>query len=301
MIAAAPFAVDSSYTFHYDTRRPVPIREAIESLLGVEKLLATLPRVTKKLVGLDDFRIEIVIEDVHTGSLWETIGVRYVFGSEDKMNEFIDRVKKIMPPSALVPVLVAAVLAYGGYLLTQPTPAPTTTVGDITNSIVVVGSGSQTIPAEVATAVIEGVRNKREIAGATIEVLRPAKNQSGASLKIYSGATGGSTVSFEVPPAEIARLPVELPNEPTEVAASLMQVPVDIRAIDLDNPSKGWEGRIEGVTGRIKIEFDEGISLEDVANRRSFFADVVLTSRYRGSESEPRPYSMLVEKIHPKQ
>lgn len=299
MIAAASFSVDSSYTFHYDTRRPVPIREAIESLIGIEKLLATLPRVTKKLVGLDDFSIEIVIEDVHTGSLLERIGVRYVFGSEDKMNEFIDRVKKIMPPSALVPVLVAAVLAYGGYLLTRPTPAPTTTVGDITNSIVVVGSGSQVIPPEVATAVIEGVRNKREIAGATIEVLRPAMNEPGSSLKIYSGSTDGSTVRFEVPPVEVAKIPVELPNEPVEVSASLIHVPVDVRAIDLDNPSKGWEGRIEGVTGRIKIEFDSHINLEDVANKRRFIADVVLTSRYRGSESEPRPHSMFIEQIYP--
>ncbi|MFC3338817.1 hypothetical protein [Paracandidimonas soli] len=298
MTATATFNFDSSYTFHYDTPRPVPIREAIESLIGIEKLLATLPKVTKKLIGFDDFTVEIVIEDVHTGSLWERIGVRYVFGSEEKMNEFIDRVKTIMPPSALVPVLVASVLAYGGYLLTRPSPGPTVTVGDITNSIVVVGNGTQTITSDVAEAVITGIRNKKEIAGATIETLRPAMNQPGSSLKIYGGSAQDSEVQFEVPATEVKKIPKEMPHTRIEETADLKHVIVDVRAIDLDNPEKGWEGRIEGLTGRIKIEFEDDIDLEEVANRRKFNADVVLTSRYRGSESEPRPHSMLIEKIY---
>lgn len=299
MTSAETFIFDCSYTFHYDTPRPTPIRDVIESLIGIEKLLATLPKVTKKLTGFDDFQMRIVIEDVHTGSLWEKIGIRYIFGSEEKMNDFIDRVRKIMPPSSLVPVLIASVLAYGGYLLMRPSPGSTTTVGDITNSIVVVGEGHQAIAPEVAEAVIKGVRNKREIAGATIETLRPAMNQPGSSLKMYSGSVDdNSEVYFEVPAAEIAKVPKELKQEPVEITAHLQKVPIDVRAIDLDNSAKGWEGRIEGLTGRIRIELAEDIDLAYVARKQKFIADVVLTSRYRGGESSPRPYSIMIEKVY---
>lgn len=151
----------------------------------------------------------------------------------------------------------------------------------------------------MAEAVLSSVRNKKEIAGATIETLRPAMNQPGSSLRIHGESDIGSEVYFEVPAAQIERIPKEMRSSPMEETVDLNHVIIDVRAIDLDNPQKGWEGRIEGLTGRIKIELQDGVDLEDIANRRRFNADVTLTSRYRGSESEPRPYAMLLKKIYP--
>lgn len=296
MPAVHPHIFESSYTFYYDTLRPVPIREAIESLQGLERIVAALPRVTKQLVGFGDFKFEVEIEEIYSGSLTEKVLVRYLFKTEENLNRFIDQVRKIMPPGVLVPVLVAGVLSYGGYLLTRPDPLQPVTIGDISNSIVNIG-GTQTITDEVASAVINGVRNQRQIADATISVLRPAMNQPGSSLNISGNDSDATGVDFRIPSSEVARLPKELPPARAEVYARMENVLVDVRAIDLDRADKGWEGKIEGVTGRIRIEFGDGVDIAEVARRQSFHANVVLTSRYHGSETSPRHYSMLIEDI----
>ncbi|MGE4341440.1 MAG: hypothetical protein AB7E55_36660, partial [Pigmentiphaga sp.] len=98
--------------------------------------------------------------------------------------------------------------------------------------------------------------------------------------------------------ALIDRIPKDVPNDRSEETAKLNHVIVEIRATDLDNADSGWQGRIEGITGRIKIEFGEGVDLEEAATKRKFNADVILTSVYRGGDTNPRPNSMLIEKIY---
>lgn len=297
MTAAETFTFDSSYTLHYETPDPVPLRLVIESLQGLEKLIETTPRVLKRLTGVDDLGLRIEIKEVRSGSLIEKVIVRCIFNSEEGLNEFIDRVKAVIPPKYLAATVLAGLVGYGAYLLNSPKSTSTVTVGDITNSVVNIG-GTQQVPDEVAKAIIDGVTNKREVAGATVNIVKPAKDQPGSSMRIEGELSNGTEANYEFSSRFIESIPHELSSEPVEVTAHLKHVVVEIRATDLDNRERGWEGRIQGLTNRIRIEFDESVDIEAADRKKTFNADVVLTSRYRGSESGPRPHSMLIEKIY---
>lgn len=293
-----PFVFESTYRLHYNTPQPVPLRLVIESLQGLEKLIETTPRVLKRLTGVDDLNIRIEVEEVRSGSLTEKVIVRCIFGSEERLHQFLDRVRAVIPPHLLATAVLAGLVGYGAYMLHNPTATSAVTVGDITNSVVSIG-GTQSIPSEVAAAIVDGVTNKKEVASAAINIVKPAKEQPGSSLRLDGGVVEGVESTYEFSPAFIDRMPREMPNQPLESTTRLENVVVEIRATDLDSREHGWEGRIEGLTSRIKIEFDRGIDIEDADRRKRFRADVILTSRHRGADPQPRPHSMLIESIHP--
>ncbi|NYT78930.1 hypothetical protein H0A71_18215 [Alcaligenaceae bacterium] len=297
MTATQTFVFESSYTLHYSTPKPVPLRLIIESLQGLERLIETTPRVLKKLTGIDDVGLRIEIKEVRSGSLIEKVIVKCIFESEEGLNKFLEKVKAVIPPKYLAAAVLAGLVGYGAYMLHNPTKTSSVTVGDITNSVVNIG-GTQEVPEAVAKAIIEGVTNKREVAGATVNIVKPAKDQPGSSMRIDGEQDNGTDASYEFTSQFVESIPKELTSEPVEMTAKLIHVIVEIRATDLDNRDRGWEGRIQGLTNRIRIEFEDGVDLTEVDRKKTFNADVVLTSRYRGSESEPRPHSMLIEKIY---
>lgn len=292
-----PFVFESTYRLHYNTPKPVPLRLVIESLQGLEKLIETAPKVLKRLTGIDDLVIRIEVEEIRSGSLIERVLVRCIFGSEENLDRFLDKVRSVIPPNLLAAAILAGLVGYGAYMLHNPTATSSVSVGDITNSVVNIG-GAQSIPEEIATAIIEGVTNKKEVAGATINIVKPAKEQPGSTLRLDGVMGDGAESGYEFSSNFVERIPRELPTQPLVSTTRLENVVVDIRATDLDSRSNGWEGRIEGMTGRIKIEFDEGIDIAEADRRKTFRADVILTSKYRGSESQPRPYSMLIENLY---
>lgn len=296
-MAAETFSFESSYTLHYSTPQPVPLRLVIESLQGLEKLIETTPRVLKKLTGVGDLGLRIEIKEIRSGSLIERVIVKCIFDSEEGLNKFLEKVRAVIPPKYLAAAVLAGLVGYGAYMLHNPTTTSSVTVGDITNSVVNIG-GTQEVPEAVAKAIIDGVTNRREVAGATVNIVKPAKDQPGSSMRIDGDPEGDLGASYEFSSKFVEGIPKELTSEPVEMTAKLTHVIIEIRATDLDNRDKGWEGRIQGLTNRIKIEFEEGVDISEADRKKTFNADVVLTSRYRGSESEPRPYSMLIEKIY---
>lgn len=290
--------IESSYTFYYKTPNPVPLHEAIDALKGLDKLLKSLPKVTTKLVGLENISVKVEIDHIHSGSLWETLVIKYFFETEEEMHKFIAKARKIMPPKVLIPILATGVIGYGMYLLSKPTPpvTPNINLSNITNSVINING--QQIPDSVKKAVIDGVKNKKEIAAATVDFLRPARSQKGSSIEMYTDPDDVNATSFEISKETIKKTPESFKTDPYESQTELEQVIIEIRAIDLDNESKGWEGRIEGVTGRIKIEFGVDVDLENLADTRKFSADVILTSRHIGKSTNPKPVSMEITKIY---
>lgn len=219
--------------------------------------------------------------------------MKYFFGSEEEMNHFVDKVKKVIPPRYVVGATIAGLLVYGAYLLKNPTSSSAITTGDIYNNVIISGTNER-IPEELAQAIIDGVTNKRAVAGATINVLKPAKEQPGSSLSISEGSAGDLSISADF----ISNTPDELSRGPDEISVELSNVTIEIRATDLDSRDKGWEGRIQGLTNRIKIEFDEDIDTAEIDRKKVFKADVVLTSRFRAGEPDPRPHSMYIERAY---
>ena len=292
------FVFSTRYTLHYNTKNPVPISKIIEALTGIEKLLKSLPNVTRELTNTEGFDVTVEIDEIHSGSLWETIVVNYTFGSQEKLDEFIAKVRKVVPPNTLVPVLIASLLAYGGYLLLKtpaPIPGESISLSNITNSVINI-NGTQ-IPASMKDALLNGVKNKKELANATIMTLAPAKDQPGSSLKIEADTP--SDASFEFTSDAIALTPEKLDDSLAETTTDLSKVVVSIRATDLDNKEKGWAGKIEGLTGRVRIELAPEVDVNELAFKKNFLADVTLTSKTSRNRSEPKVSGIYVHKIHP--
>lgn len=108
------FVFQLSQRIVYNTKKPVPIKEVIIALQGLEGLLKPVPKVFSTLTGVEIERSEFLIESLETGSLIEDIVVQFFFKDRARLDEFIAKLgdRKGMKAGVLIAV-VAGLAGYG--------------------------------------------------------------------------------------------------------------------------------------------------------------------------------------------
>lgn len=65
-------------------------------------------------------------------------------------------------------------------------------------------------------------------------------------------------------------------------------VDIQIRALDLDNPSKGWAAVVPDIIERrVKLVLDPNVSAELLSGRLSFRGDITVISTLKNNEYKP--------------
>lgn len=85
------FVFQATQRITYSTKKPVPIKEVIIALQGLEGVLKPVPLVLRELTGIEIERSEFLIQSLQAGSLIEDVVVKFFFGDKDRLDDFVKR------------------------------------------------------------------------------------------------------------------------------------------------------------------------------------------------------------------
>lgn len=289
----AELQLDFRENFYYSTKKPVTVKEIIESLQGLEFVVKQTRGTLQKLTDCKIDDVQLYVDELKSGSLIEDVIVRVFFGSEEEKNKFCEKIHEKIGDGKMRNTIITAVLVgiigYGIYLAIKPSD-PNYVINANNNVIINIGD-SQKITNEKLTEIIrDSITNQKSLAQNTIKVLSPARTDESSSIQIGDMAT--------IPASTIMKTPTELNLQPLTDVVDYNDVPVIIRAMDLDKSNKGWGGIIvDKVDQRTKITFDPNIDINILAGRSSFMADVTVIKTLTNKDNEYKPTEIFIRSI----
>lgn len=289
----AELQLDFRENFYYSTKKPVTVKEIIESLQGLEFVVKQTRGTLQKLTDCKIDDVQLYVDELKSGSLIEDVIVRVFFGSEEEKNKFCEKIHEKIGDGKMRNTIITAVLVgiigYGIYLAIKPSD-PNYVINANNNVNINIGD-SQKITNEKLTEIIrDSITNQKSLAQNTIKVLSPARTDESSSIQIGDMAT--------IPASTIMKTPTELNLQPLTDVVDYNDVPVIIRAMDLDKSNKGWGGIIvDKVDQRTKITFDPNIDINILAGRSSFMADVTVIKTLTNKDNEYKPTEIFIRSI----
>lgn len=289
----AELQLDFRENFYYSTKKPVTVKEIIESLQGLEFVVKQTRGTLQKLTDCKIDDVQLYVDELKSGSLIEDVIVRVFFGSEEEKNKFCEKIHEKIGDGKMRNTIITAVLVgiigYGIYLAIKPSD-PNYVINANNNVNINIGD-SQKITKEKLTEIIrDSITNQKSLAQNTIKVLSPARTDESSSIQIGDMAT--------IPASTIMKTPTELNLQPLTDVVDYNDVPVIIRAMDLDKSNKGWGGIIvDKVDQRTKITFDPNIDINILAGRSSFMADVTVIKTLSNKDNEYKPTEIFIRSI----
>lgn len=289
----AELQLDFRENFYYSTKKPVTVKEIIESLQGLEFVVKQTRGTLQKLTDCKIDNVQLYVDELKSGSLIEDVIVRVFFGSEEEKNKFCEKIHEKIGDGKMRNTIITAVLVgiigYGIYLAIKPSD-PNYVINANNNVIINIGDSPKITNEKLTEIIRDSITNQKSLAQNTIKVLSPARTDESSSIQIGDMAT--------IPASTIMKTPTELNLQPLTDVVDYNDVPVIIRAMDLDKSNKGWGGIIvDKVDQRTKITFDPNIDINILAGRSSFMADVTVIKTLTNKDNEYKPTEIFIRSI----
>jgi len=289
----AELQLDFRENFYYSTKKPVTVKEIIESLQGLEFVVKQTRGTLQKLTDCKIDNVQLYVDELKSGSLIEDVIVRVFFGSEEEKNKFCEKIHEKIGDGKMRNTIITAVLVgiigYGIYLAIKPSD-PNYVINANNNVIINIGDSPKITNEKLTEIIRDSITNQKSLAQNTIKVLSPARADESSSIQIGDMAT--------IPASTIMKTPTELNLQPLTDVVDYNDVPVIIRAMDLDKSNKGWGGIIvDKVDQRTKITFDPNIDINILAGRSSFMADVTVIKTLTNKDNEYKPTEIFIRSI----
>lgn len=289
----AELQLDFRENFYYSTKKPVTVKEIIESLQGLEFVVKQTRGTLQKLTDCKIDNVQLYVDELKSGSLIEDVIVRVFFGSEEEKNKFCEKIHEKIGDGKMRNTIITAVLVgiigYGIYLAIKPSD-PNYVINANHNVNINIGDSQKITNEELTEIIRDSITNQKSLAQNTIKVLSPARTDESSSIQIGDMAT--------IPASTIMKTPTELNLQPLTDVVDYNDVPVIIRAMDLDKSNKGWGGIIvDKVDQRTKITFDPNIDINILAGRSSFMADVTVIKTLTNKDNEYKPTEIFIRSI----
>ncbi len=289
----------SNHQIYYSNKDHLPLSDVAESLLALEKLIKQSPQTIEKFFpGLKIYDIEVYLNELQSGSLWEDVIVKFIFGNQEKFDEVITSTREkiglkylVDRPKLLSAILMAMLLA-GGYkaLTANPNSSQQSIQNIQINNNIVIQAGAEIAempPSDFQLIIEEGVNRNNSIVKNAIKFIKPAKRDPSASI------TFDETPNLSISPETVAAMPGYLEDEvPEESIEEYHSVEVIIRATDLDHKRTGWGAVIPTIgERRTRLQLDPTINAEVLIERRKVTGDVTAVFRYtEEGEKIPKLY-----------
>jgi hypothetical protein len=290
----------------YNTRNPVEIKEVVDSLLAMERTLKLIPSILEKIFpGTSVDTIEVYIDAVVSGSLREKFLYKLLFGSEAELDLFLEKLRKDLgldkgnskKAAFIIGLLIAAVVLYGGIQAFEKAfgkSEPANHIEANHNTIINIGAAELGMTSESLRHLLElALINKDQVAADAVKIIKPAKNDPDSEV-IFN-----DDVNSKIEKTAIHQFPSKTdPNEEVEtsVFTTFHNTEVHVRAIDLDNKSRGWSAIIPEISmDRMKMQINGDLNLEDLRARPVFRGDIILVEKLKGNEKKALFY--ILEKV----
>lgn len=289
----------SKHQIYYSNKELLPLSDVAESLLALQKLIKLSPYTIEKFFpGLKIYDVEIYLNELQSGSLWEDIIVKFFFGTQEKFDQAIANTREKIGlkyltdhPKLLSAIFMAMLLAGGHKALTSNQNGDPKSIQhiEINNKIVIQAGAAlaEMTPEEFKFIIDESVDKNNSIVKNAIKFVKPAKRDSAASI-IFDDSP-----ELSITPQTVSAIPGYLENEiPEETIEEHRGVEVIIRATDLDHKRSGWGAVIPSIgEKRTRLHLDPTINPEILIERRKVTGDVTVVFKYtEEGEKIPKLY-----------
>lgn len=292
--------VNLFYKIKYDTEVPVPLDEVIGALTSLNILLASASSVISEISHVEVQGHQIFVQKIESGSLIEDIGVTLIFGSKEKMGDFLKWLHGTNMREILIGALLGGALVAGYGILTKNNADPSANSGsqinNSPNSMIInfpEGVLDEKTRAALNEEIIKRIPNKNELAKQTLNFFAPARGDKNASISLGDGEAKAS-----IPAQIIQSVPSKYIAKKNNRFEELNGVVIDLRATDLDSKKTGWAGSIEGVTKRVRLEIDPTIEPTEIYGKTKITADVTLERDFNSRENQMIPKRIIVRAIY---
>lgn len=286
VVASDACHVDINHRIYYNTKNPIPVKEAIIALQGLQGVLIAFPEALRGISGVEIEGCEFLIESIEAGSLTEHILIKVLFKNKENMDAFLERIgENKVVKSVVISAIMGGLVVYGIGLVTSKAPTPNITANN--NTIINIGAGEVNMTPDQFTAVVRAaVGDKKAAAEGALRFIAPAKLDPGSGIEFGDG-------QVSISPQALAEAPSKIELQANERMEEFSNVELQIRAANLDSKKTGWAGRLGGRVDRLPIELDPSVAEADLFGKASVMVDAAVIFKEAG-----RSRSLKASKIY---
>lgn len=277
-------------SIYYSNKNHLPIEDVAESLLALKAIIEVTPEVLERLSpGLHVQKVSVFINEIKSGSLLEDLIVKFIWGNQEKLNEQLAglrtdfKVDSFLANRTLVSAIIGALITGGGIYLLSKVKGSEEQKNALQNSqnvFIVNGANLTGLTQEQFKSVIDSavVRND-QVPKNAVKVVRPAKREVGGTIVFNSDK------ATEIGASAIQAMPSSTPeDDKTETIEDFHNVEIQIRAIDLDSPKRGWAAVVPSIDSRrTKMHLDPHIKLTDLLGKTAIVGEITVLFKHDDS------------------
>lgn len=282
--------------FDFKDEKGLQIEEVIRHLDGLKRISRSVPGLLEKLLKECKFNnVKILfagatVKELKAGSLenWLNLGLEImVTGSmddEDK-KKVMEDIKKMSPKLKIGLLIGGLALGWGLKSLTGSSAETSTAINSIQQKFAInIGTTFNLAPDKVLPVLQKGAEkpNAAEIQAA-LNLTAPAKKHGGDIV-----VSSGSTDEVKIPSQIVEHLPEQYirPDKKT-MEEEIDDADLQLRAVDIDNPLKGWRAIIPKVIPdqRLKLEIGENVDISKL-NALQIKGDVLVTYEVKPDQTK---------------
>lgn len=294
------YAVSLSYKIKYETETPVPIEDVINALSSLNALLSSASAVIAEVSHVEIQGHQLFIQKIESGSLYEEIAVTLIFGSKEKMDEFLQWLHGTNMRNTIIGALIGGALVAGvGYLRNNnadPSVNSGSQIVNSPNSMIVNfpdGALNEEAREKLNAEIAKRITNKNDFAKQTLNFFGPTRGDKNSTISLGDGDT-----KAQIPASTIQGVPKKYVAKKNNRFEDLNGITIELRATDLDNKKSGWAGSIEGITKRIKVELDPTIDPVEIYGKTKITADITLERDFTQRDNQMIPKRIIIRKIY---
>ncbi len=289
--------LEISQNIYYSNKEYVTVGEIANSLIALENIIKETPSVLEALFPDSSIMdVKVFVKELKSDSIFEDILVRFLFGDQKRLNEFIDNarerlgIKKAMENPKILSAVIAAMMLAGisYYLGKDVSSADAKNTIEANNNVVIqIGASELDMTADDFIRLVEtAMGNKDKIAENASQFISPAKRDKRATITFQDDkdlVITSESIAATPTPEEIAE------SKPNELTQELSNVELQIRAIDLDSLKTGWGAVIPAVSEkRIKLNIDPTVDISKLVPNTTMRADITLVLKRNGDIVTPK-------------
>ncbi|MEL0623850.1 hypothetical protein V6238_12180 [Marinomonas arenicola] len=278
-----------SQKIYYSNKELVPVNDIASSLLALDYIIRLSPKVLHEIFPeARIYGIDVFISELKSGSIYEDLVVKFLFGSQEKLDIFVEQtrqklgIEKIMnKPEILSTILLGLIFAGGIHYLNKNDPTKEKSMIEANNNTIIqIGAGLVDLSANDFQAIINNAvsgKDKDKLAKAALQVVKPAKLDPNASI------TFNSDSALQVNKEAIKQIPRSFneTEEKVELIEDYTNIELEIRATDLDSAKTGWAVAIPSMENkRVRLQIDPRINREALLDVRSIHGDTTIIFGY---------------------
>lgn len=288
-----------------ETDQAIEVAELIKHLQALEKVAKQSNKTFSALTNSEVISVDLLIEEIEHGSLWEDIVLKLTFKDQQNLDQFLETSRNWIidnPMTAttigLGGIVLGGLIAFGiSRLKKKMTKEGTDTVINNYGTIIQNGAGVLNIGEDVFKNALEQTEDKTKLAQNAQKFAQMAKSPTGAGSITFGNPEVEN--ALEIPANVVSHIP--LVNEPEvseDKTTRFENITLQIRSLDRDKYT-GWVGYIEGAfTQRLPIEIPLTIDLNVLAKQEAVKATVTLVYREKGDKIERK--KIILDTLHTK-